>query len=162
MNKGLLIGFGVVVALVLAFPLLAAFVKQARESGGNAGTGRAAPAQDERRPADARQEPRQPAPQPAAPAQAPMLNAQNLVGTTWAVNTEMGRVLINLQAGGVAIAQHPLVQQLTGQDSIQGTWSVSGSQLHAAVTAMGQTQRIVCEIRGDRIFYQGQEIQRVR
>lgn len=137
MNKGLLIGFGIVLAVILSYP----FVMQmsANQGGGArpAATGSAPTAGQSA-----------PAPAPAAAPQPPLLNAQNLVGTAWNVQG----FTVELQSGGVAQAAG------TPLGTIRGTWSVSGSTF--TVQAMGRT--VTAQISGDQILHDGKPIARVR
>jgi hypothetical protein len=100
-NKNILIGAAIVIALILALPL-AAKLKQ-----GGAGSDAGTPA---------------PTSEPAGPTragQAPYWNAGNLPGTSWVVSG----YTVNLQPGGVASASTPFGQ-------ITGSWAVNGSTLN--------------------------------
>lgn len=161
MNRNMLIGFAVVLAVVLALPLLAGLMNPPAPS--PAKPAAAAPAAAA-----------QPAtPQPAAPPQAPpaqqpvyapppqqaapfQFDANTLTGTGWQVNTPHGTVQIYLEPGGQLRATHPMVGQITGN------WRVAGNQVTATVSAFGQSQTIACQIQGDQLVYQGRPVQRVR
>lgn len=85
-------------------------------------------------------------PQPAArrpPAQQGGWNAQNLAGTTWAVGTVYGNIIVTLNAGGSASASTPM-------GPVVGTWRATGNSL--TVSAMGQSY--TCRIQGWQIIAQ--------
>ncbi len=98
----------------------------------------------------------------------PLLNETNLVGTGWNVKTPdiPVAVTITLQPGGQAIAQVPaafaaMARQMIGTDTIMGTWRVQGSQVIASVVYRDKTHTVVCDIVGDRLFFENTEIRRV-
>lgn len=86
--------------------------------------------------------PQQPV-QARPPAQQGGWNAQNLTGTTWAVGTAYGNLIVTLNAGGTASASTPM-------GPVSGTWSASGNSL--TVAAMGHSY--TCRIRGWKIIAQ--------
>ncbi len=96
MNKNILIGAGIVIALILALPL-AAKLKQGGGGDGAATTTTESAA-------------------PAASGQAPSWNAGNLPGTAWVVSG----YTVNLEPGGVASASTPF-GQVTGSWAVNGS-----------------------------------------
>ncbi len=166
MNKNLLIGFGVILAVVLGLPLLASVV---RPSGSPASTAAPATAQTPE------PTPPQVTPQPTPNRQQQQhrqqknrgggqgrgggqrnMTAQDLVGTAWQVNTPEGQVQIQLQGGGNATASHPML------GTIPGKWQVQGNRVTATVSVMGQSHTISCQIRGNQLIYEGKPVRRLR
>lgn len=139
MNKGLIIGFGIVLAVILSYPFV---IQMGGNQPGGARPAAKPAASAPPAPASA------PAAAPAAAPQPPLLNAQNLVGTAWNVQG----FTVELLAGGVAQAAG------TPLGTIRGNWSVSGSTF--TVQAMGRTVNAV--ISGDQILHDGKPIARVR
>lgn len=143
MNKNLLIGFGVLLAVFLVLPIVATLLR----GGGDSGSVRVPTAEE------------------SGP---PKWNAENLVGTAWSVKTKdiPVPVTINLGSGGVATATAPamlapIVRAHLGTDTITGTWRVEGAKVIASVSVKDKSATVDCDIRGDRIFYQDKELQRV-
>lgn len=151
MNTKVLIGFIVVLVIVLALPLVMQVARNDDASAPQARGPQPAPAAAPRR-----------------EAQAPLLNASNLVGTSWSVKTPEipVAVTITLQSGGQAVATVPpemaaIARQFIGADVITGTWSVQGSQVVAKVMLPNNTITIACDIVGDRLFFEDTEIKRI-
>lgn len=85
----------------------------------------------------------------------PHWNNENLVGTTWVVQTERGEVTVTFQGGGVVQARHPLVTQFLNQPYLEGTWSVSGDKLNISATIpppLNQNLSITATIEGKEIY----------
>ncbi|MBP8129996.1 MAG: hypothetical protein KA184_10510 [Candidatus Hydrogenedentes bacterium] len=161
MNPGLRIALtiaGVLILVFCALTLLAVLAKQHRaEESANGAPQTAAdaavpqpgsPPQSIPPPAPAFQpvpqspQPPPPAPPPRrAPQQPQGWNAQNLVGTAWAVGTQYGNFIVHLQPGGQAIASTPM-------GTVVGNWRASGNNL--TVSAMGQSY--TCRIQGWQII----------
>ena len=146
MNKNILIGFFVLLALFLLLPVIAQLVRTA--SGGGAEMG---------------------GPPPPGPKAEPLLNATNLTGTAWNVKTpEMPiAVTVTLNSGGQAVATvpalfAPIARQQLGTDTLTGSWSVQGSKLIASVTFQGKGFQVECDIIGDKIYYNNKEIPRIQ
>ncbi len=146
MNKNILIGFFVLLALFLLLPVIAQLVRTA--SGGGAEMG---------------------GPPPPGPKAEPLLNATNLTGTAWNVKTpEMPiAVTVTLNSGGQAVATvpalfAPIARQQLGTDTLTGNWSVQGSKLIASVTFQGKGFQVECDIIGDKIYYNNKEIPRIQ
>ena len=53
----------------------------------------------------------------------------------------------------------PLHHQMVG--AVGGTWNVSGNQVSATASAMGQNISIVAEIKGNNLWYQGRALKRI-
>jgi hypothetical protein len=91
----------------------------------------------------------------AAPSAPPLLNAQNLLNTAWAMEASgVGTVTVELQANGVASAS-------TGLLHITGTWSVSGASLTIS-TSVPVAKTFTCQISGDQVYLQGRPAKRLR
>lgn len=134
MNKNVLIGAAVVIALFLSLPLLANLKKPA--GGGYAGGG----ASSEMTTESASVTP--------ASGGAPSWNAGNLPGTVWSIKG----YTVTMGAGGQAsMAGTPV-------GTVNGTWAVNGSKL--TLSAMGRT--IDAQISGDQILVNGEAAQRVQ
>lgn len=151
----------IVLAVILVFGVLtgAAYFKKHGTSGGAATASEngpaASPAANSPAPPAAQPyatytPPAQPAytppPQPVVrrpPAQQGGWNAQNLAGTTWAVGTVYGNIIVTLNAGGSASASTPM-------GPVNGTWRATGNSL--TVSAMGQSY--TCRIQGWQIIAQ--------
>ena len=82
-------------------------------------------------------------PQPPRPQQQGGWNAQNLAGTTWAVGTPYGNIIVSLLPGGQATASTPM-------GPVTGTWNASNKSL--TVSAMGKSY--TCRIQGWQIIAQ--------
>ena len=143
MNKKLLIGFGVVLAVLVILPI-------AGQLAGGMGGASSQPVE-------------KPPPEP------PKWNSSNLVGTAWEVKTKdlPVAVTITLNSGGQAVATvpamfAPIARQMIGTDTLTGNWSVNGAKLIASVEFQGKKNEIACEIIGERIFAGDLEIKRVR
>ena len=54
-----------------------------------------------------------------------------------------------------AMAHHQMV------GAVGGTWNVSGNQVSATASAMGQNISIVAEIKGNNLWYQGRALKRI-
>lgn len=91
---------------------------------------------------------------PAMPAQSG-LSAATLPGTAWQAPTPYGTIQIQLNPGGQLVAHHQMV------GTVPGTWSVSGNQVSATASAMGQNMSIVAEIKGNNLWYQGRALKRI-
>ncbi|HOJ69966.1 MAG TPA: hypothetical protein PK379_08740 [Candidatus Hydrogenedentes bacterium] len=91
-----------------------------------------------------------------APAAMPALDANSLVGTMWEVGTPYGKVTVTLNAGGQAVATHPMI------GSVPGTWTVQGNQVIANANAMGRNLTVACQIQGNQLFLNGQPVRRLR
>lgn len=144
MNKTVLIVFIVLLALFLLLPI----VSQVVRSSGSGGELGGAP--------------------PPGPKAAPLLNATNLVGSAWNVKTpEMPiAVTITLNNGGQAVATVPplfskIAKMKIGTDTLTGNWSVQGDKLLAKVEFQGKAFEVSCDIIGDKIYYNNQEIKRI-
>lgn len=144
MNKKLLIGFGVGLAVLIVFPIVAGLA---------AGGGSTASDKPVERP----------------PAEPPKWNTGNLINTAWEVKTKdlPVAVTISLGAGGQAVATvppmfAPIARQMIGTDTLKGTWKVDGAKLIAAVEFQGKNHEVACDIIGERIFHGDIEIKRVR
>jgi len=155
LNKPLLFGFvGVILVLLLGLPLLSQI---------NSGTGGGGAVTQDAGNASA------PAPRSAAPAAStsPPVTAASLENTAWQFNTERGMVTVQLLPGGRVVATPPpalagMVQQMTGKSTLDGNWSLSGNNLTATVSAMGQTQTINAQVVDGTIQYDGQTATRVQ
>lgn len=134
MNKNLLIAGGVVLALILILPLLAALKGMAFVGVDSAPAGASASGSPDAAIA-------------SAPMQAPLLTAENLVGSAWNVSG----YTINLGAGGVATAALPFGQ-------VQGTWSING----ATITVRAMNKTVTGTISGDQILIDGKPATRVQ
>ncbi len=144
MNKQLLIGFGVVLAvIVLGVPVLSQVKK---ESGGGSS------AQSSSGPA------------PAVGSVPPALNASNLSGTVWEVKVQGFPIQVTLNAGGSAVAHTDsfIVKKMAGTDTLHGNWSVNGAKVTATIQIKDKTESINIDIIGDKLYYDGQEIKRIR
>lgn len=109
MNKGILIGAGVVLAIFLLLPLAAQLKKQGTAAGGAESTPAAAGA--------------------LAP---PAWNADNLPGTAWVVSG----VTVQIQSGGTASAMTP-IGQVSGTWTVNGsnlTVSAMGRTINAQIS----------------------------
>lgn len=93
-------------------------------------------------------------PTPAMPAQSG-LSAETLPGTAWQAPTPYGTIQIQLNPGGQLVAHHQMV------GAVPGTWNVSGNQVSATASAMGQNISIVAEIKGNNLWYQGRALKRI-
>lgn len=91
---------------------------------------------------------------PAMPAQSG-LSAATLPGTAWQAPTPYGTIQIQLNPGGQLVAHHQMV------GAVGGTWNVSGNQVRATASAMGQNISIVAEIKGNNLWYQGRALKRI-
>jgi hypothetical protein len=147
MNKEILIGFAVVLALLLVAPVVINLVR----GGGQT----AAPADTQEGPAF-KKEP-------------PLLNESNLTGSAWEVrHPELPcAVTIYLNQGGQAVATvpalfRPIAKKMLGTEQLAGTWSVSGDKLTASVQVQDKTQTVQCDISGDKLYFQNKEIPRVQ
>ncbi len=145
MNKNILIGFIVLLAIFLLLPVVAQLV---RSTGGGGELG---------------------GPPPPGPKAEPMLNATNLIGSAWNVKTpEMPiAVTVTLNSGGQAVATvpplfAPIARQQLGTDTLTGNWSVQGNKLLASVNFQGKGFQVECEIIGDKIYYEDKEIKRIQ
>jgi len=83
------------------------------------------------------------------------LSAATLPGTAWQAPTPYGTIQIQLNPGGQLVAHHQMV------GAVGGTWSVSGNQVSATASAMGQNISIVAEIKGNNLWYQGRALKRI-
>jgi len=163
-NKPLLFGvLGVILLFLLGLPLLNQL--QQGSAGGGAATATGGTAAESTEPGQYRSEP---SAAPGAPvaSSAPPVTAASLENTTWQFNTERGTVTVNFLPGGRVIATPPpalagMVQQMTGRSTLDGTWSLSGNNITASVSAMGQTQTINAQVVNGTIQYEGQAAQRV-
>lgn len=145
MNKKILAGFGLCLVALLVLPVVAQMYRATRE----------APRIDENTLAAMKEQ------------ESPRLSEQNLVGTGWRVKTPdiPVAVTIRLYADGRAVATVPpalaaVARQMLGVDTLNGSWSVQGAQVIASVEHQGKQYTVVCDIVGDRLFYQNTEIVR--
>jgi hypothetical protein len=88
--------------------------------------------------------------------QPPKLNASNLANTTWNITIEGFPVTVTFLPGGAATANSPLV------GTLQGSWSVNGSDLNVKAVAFGKEQSATVKISGDQILVEGKPAQRVK
>ena len=137
MNMKLLVGFIVVLLILLALPILATL-----SGGGGAPTG----------------------PAPAVGSAPPLLNTANLTNTQWEIRVKGIPIQFQLNAGGQAIAHTDsfIVKQLAGTDTLAGNWRVEGAKLHVGTMFKGKEEKTACDIIGDKIYHEGQEIKRLR
>lgn len=164
MNKKVLLIAVAVLAIALVVPLVPQLVQSDDVPAAvGANTPNSGRPQSRQRPAERVVEAK-----PAPPAE-PLLDESSLAGTAWSVKTKdiPVPVTINLNAGGQAVATIPpalsaLARQMLGTDIITGTWSVQGPKLIASVMLQGKEISIACDIVGDKLMYEGAEIQRVR
>ena len=101
------------------------------------------------------------APAPAA-AGAPALNTATLTNTKWMMKVQGFDVSFTLLPGGQAVAESPLLEQLTKQKQAQGAWSVSGVTLTVSVNVMGNTESATAVISGNNLLVDGQPITRLQ
>jgi hypothetical protein len=99
---------------------------------------------------------------PAVNLQPPLLNAGNLANSKWQMTLQGFPVTVSLMPGGVLIAESPIIQQMTQQPSVQGTWSVSGPTLTVSASAMGQSIKESAQISGNTLLVQGKPVQRLQ
>lgn len=158
-DKKFIVVLAVAVAVFLGLPLVLNAVKDGGASavgGAEANPAASAPSASASAPAPAlAAPPPQPVP-PPAPVGASGLTASSLTGTAWEADTQYGAVQIQLNPGGQLSATHPMI------GAIPGTWNVSGNQLSATASAMGQPLNINCEIRGASLIYRGKPLKRLR
>lgn len=86
----------------------------------------------------------------------PMLDANSLIGTTWQVSHQMGKVEVQFYGGGNAVAKHMLLGEL------QGNWYVDGSNVVVNAYIGNKAQTIKAQIRGNALYYDGVQITRIR
>jgi hypothetical protein len=139
MNKQLLIGFGVVLAIGLVFPIVAATLKQYRMA--TAPAPQAAPG----------------APKPACDpgSTPPLLTEANMIGSVWEVEPQKGiKVQVTLNPGGQAVAHsdNMLVKMMAGTDTLSGSWSVSGTKMHVSTNFQGKDVATDLNIVGDKVY----------
>lgn len=133
MNKNILIGAAVVLAIFLALPLVAGLKKSADSGGGSAASS---------------EMPVESTGSTGTSGAAPTWNAGNLPGTVWSIKG----YTVTMGAGGQAsMAGTPL-------GTVSGNWVVNGSKL--TLSAMGRT--IDAQISGDQILVNGEAAQRVQ
>ncbi len=150
MNKGVIIGIVVVLAVVLALPFVARLGKD--EEGVD--TKAASPARAASKPAP-KSAPTRPQPiAPPRPIASPQLNAQNIVGSVW----EYEGYTLQFQGGGQASVYLPGMTPGPNVQGIPAKWSVTGAQLK--IEAMGQT--IEAKISGNQLLGPEGPIRRVR
>ena len=70
--------------------------------------------------------------------------------------------LKNVYSGGEAVATHPLLTQLVGQESVPGQWWVEGDKLHVSTTLNDKTFDATLDIVGKKLLSNGQEIERLK
>ena len=95
------------------------------------------------------------------PSGPPPMTAQELTGTAWEVTVMGHKGTIELNSGGVAVANVPpqliaMAKQVLKMDippQVSGSWTVSGNALTVGVEFMGKKQQVNCEIRGRQVFY---------
>jgi hypothetical protein len=159
MNKGLLVGFAVILVLLLGLPMMNTLKQNVgAPSATPASSEVAAPGSDEvaqplaQLPPDPQPE-MQASPPPPVPQ---MLTAQDLVGSAWEVNTQYGAIQVQLNAGGQATASHPMA------GAMNGSWQVSGNQVVVTASFMNQTQRVVAQVCGTTLCVDGAPLRRLR
>ena len=156
MNKNVIIAVVVIAVVVIALPIGLSVMKKGQQEGAASG-----PATSSGSATTA----------PAAPAGVPGLTAATLSGSQWNVTIPdiPLPIKIALNSGGQAVAtiDNPTVQDLIRKENngiypVQGQWSVSGDKLKVSVTVKGQSRGIDADIRGQKLFFQGKEIPRVK
>lgn len=136
MNKGILIGAGILVVLVLSLPLLAALKKQGTTVTTDAQGAPAAAGIPS-------------APEPGSSiAEGPTLSAASLPGTSWEFQ---GYQATFQQGGQVAVSGTPL-------GTVNGSWTVSGTSV--TISAVGQS--FALQISGAQLLADGQPLRRLR
>ena len=134
MNKNILIGAAVVLAIFLALPLVAGLKKSTNDGGASGAASSEMPVESTGSAGGA--------------GAAPTWNAGNLPGTVWSIKG----YTVTMGAGGQAsMAGTPL-------GTVNGNWTVNGSKL--TLSAMGRT--IDAQISGDQILVNGEAAQRVQ
>ena len=156
MNKNVIIAVVVIAVAVIALPIGLSVMKKGQQEGAASeqatSSGSATTA-------------------PAAPAGVPGLTAATLTGSQWNV-TIPGVPLpikVALNSGGQAVAtiDNPALQDMMrkangGKYPVQGKWSVIGDKLKVSVMIDGKPKVIDPDIRGQKLFFQGKEIPRVK
>lgn len=158
MNRNLLLGFVVVLALLLGVPFLSALKRNAAPPPAPApAAAPAAPAAAEEETPPAEPEPaieyNEEAPPPPVPQN---LTAQDLVGSAWEVNTQYGMIQVQLNGGGSAVASHPMAGTLSGN------WRITGNQVVVKASFMNQTQTIRAQVCGTTLCVNGVPLRRLR
>lgn len=148
MDTKVIVGIVVVVAVLVAVPLVGKVMQQDGAAEQSAEPAAATPASA-------------PAPAPVA-VQPPALNAASLANTKWAMKVQGFDVTFTLLPGGQALAESPLLERMTQQKQVQGSWSVSGANLTVSVEVMGKTQSATAVISGNSLLVDGQPITRLQ
>lgn len=143
MDNRLLIGFSVFLALFLAFPFIAQFMREDNATEAN----QAAP--DRARNAA-----------PPIPSEPPLLNAQNVVGTEWQVEAEGFILRITVAPNGVLYATHPLMKSMTGLDYVEGRWRIEYDKLYVQAQLGTQYFNEVLDIRGYNLYSGSSQVKR--
>ncbi|MBW7864693.1 MAG: hypothetical protein H3C30_09810 [Candidatus Hydrogenedentes bacterium] len=128
--------FLIVVAVVLVGFLGLPIVMQAvrgEQAAGASGAGAVAP------------------PPPAAAKEPPRLNESNLIGTEWQVQAGDYKIKVTVAPGGLLYATHPMVKAVTGQDYIEGRWTLNYDKLQVSASLGGKEMNETLYIVGDRL-----------
>jgi len=104
---------------------------------------------------------------PLPPITGPSLTANDLVNTTWDVPSDQGVVRATLYAGGTMSATPPAalantVLMMTGSTTLQGTWTMNGTNVTVSAKVGPTVQTFKCETRGQDLYCGGERATRVQ
>jgi len=104
---------------------------------------------------------------PLPPVTGPSLTANDLANTTWDVPSERGIVRATLHAGGTITATPPpalanTVLMMTGSTTLQGTWTMNGTNVTVTAKVGPTVQTFKCEARGQDLYCGGERATRVQ
>ena len=136
MDNKILVGFGVVFVIFLAFPFVAQHLRgKSADTSTNLDTTADAVTVDL-----------------SMPSEPPLWNSTNIIGTQWEVDWEGNPLKMTIAENGVCYVTHPLMRSIAGQEFIQGQWRCEYDKAFIDITFGTKDYHIELTIRGDKIY----------
>ena len=136
MDNKILVGFGVVLAIFLAFPFVAQQLRgKSADTSTNIDTTAGTVKVDL-----------------SMPSEPPLWNSTNIIGTQWEVDWEGNPLKMTIAENGLCYVTHPLMRSIAGKEYVDGQWRLEYDKAYVDIIFGTKEYHFVLSVRGNKIY----------